>query len=1171
MATCKLYIDSYSGIGLNDGQSFTIGSKNHQVILNKLKYIKKVYQPGEILAVVTVKAKESKLPTYSDLQTCFLKKYVKMKFDDDVVADNYFVYSIKPVYDKQSSSTSLDVELGIYSLDKLMTLDKYNRAHTGKTLGAGIFLGEAAYYKISDLSFPSSVTSIIGTTIPVVSSPQLLSYTSSVKKDNADNFITDELRIPYAVQYEETFYDFMVRTANRYGEFLYFENGKLHLGIDLRESNYKKTDGSIIDWATRDNAVSLRYYESLCPSVISVTDKAYSYMDRKDSDTAVYASDTGFYRNSPLAIDAYLAVIEKDGFSSMEKKYKEWQKIIISVVYDALKATTLAKVITNIVTDLGWQAINNAMAVKNENDKNNKENITPWEKKETKEVGDQWSSPKLSQFSTQSGSKEMGTNIGNANLTNFTSSFYPYIRKIEEKLSSEAVTLDFNTNYFPLMLGDKIYVDGTDYVVIQVEGTVAQSQSNLKVKAIPLYSVGTNQSVAIPPVAPVAPVRFAKPQTAFVAGKLDPDKLCRVRILYHWQNKDEEPSPWIRVAQAGATNGGGIHYKPEDKDEVILEYEDGNVERPFVAGYMLTSYSTQNWPSSIPDRGITSKNGHSLSFKDPVDGLNFFLGFFPGLSLLKSLIPAADLDAIRVKDEKWRDLTGGFTLSDRYGLYKISGSSDGRAVSIASPMGNVSINAFTGITISAPNGDVKIEGKNVSISATNKLSITSGTSVTSKYLAKADKIVMDVFEGVVNNVLTKVIDLSFIRTVLEVALRPVDGTLKIKTTTFLCLEAGKGSTEIPAASYAKKTEASIARTDTAYTAMTTDHTKLKNTIPHIKEVVDTLVNGFSEAFEAWQRAEEAYRKLTGESAINAGEAVISHDTIKGKVNANVESNTLSIVEGDLNLNYISVKQLDPLPDNFSEAKPKEADFDGDPLHYRLALLSWENRSRNYETQKRQRQNLINKRAQNKAKIIDVCTTLLRAMNDFKRAGESFNHYEVVYANNPLGVFHISADICAALDFEYDIKRSYADELRSDMGTVSVNWEAQKQIMYRKVAFGVLKEHFTGAGDYKIAGLSKPDFTSAEAWKKFVSGIKVNDTKTFKDWGTDMLKKAFKFDEWKAFASRNPWKPNAKGKILFSDDASKTYSLNGNTVQEETNKEYLTKHYDIPIKAILETL
>ena len=56
-----------------------------------------------------------------------------------------------------------------------------------------------------------------------------------------------------------------------------------------------------------------------------------------------------------------------------------------------------------------------------------------------------------------------------------------------------------------------------------------------------------------------------------------------------------------------------------------------------------------------------------------------------------------------------------------------------RQISIESPFGDVNINAFTGITINAPNGDVKIIGKNVEIRANNNLKLVKGNILFSSH------------------------------------------------------------------------------------------------------------------------------------------------------------------------------------------------------------------------------------------------------------------------------------------------------------------------------------------------------------------------------------------------------------------------------------------------------
>lgn len=45
---------------------------------------------------------------------------------------------------------------------------------------------------------------------------------------------TKEFIQPYLVQYNESFFDFLVRVSNRCGEFLYYEDGYFNIGWEKR-------------------------------------------------------------------------------------------------------------------------------------------------------------------------------------------------------------------------------------------------------------------------------------------------------------------------------------------------------------------------------------------------------------------------------------------------------------------------------------------------------------------------------------------------------------------------------------------------------------------------------------------------------------------------------------------------------------------------------------------------------------------------------------------------------------------------------------------------------------------------------------------------------------------------------------------------------------------------
>ncbi len=276
-------------------------------------------------------------------------------------------------------------------------------------------------------------------------------------------------------------------------------------------------------------------------------------------------------------------------------------------------------------------------------------------------------------------------------------------------------------------------------------------------------------------------------------------------------------SPWVRVVTPMASPGGGTFFRPRVGDEVMVNFENDNVERPYVIGSVFSKNTLTPDEKMYRQRGpelqgkdvsmmMVSPNGHHITFTDPDGGTNFLTNLVsPGLGLwgtivggwFNSLLPGA------------KDLAGGIHIGDRYGLYEIDMKSHKRSIEINSPFGTVAINAFSGITISAPNGNVTIKGKNINLEASNKVNILSGLNIDDDpgfgdpegKANKAGKALTDLFAEIIPAELTKymfssVTDLSYIRHVVEVFVRPVDGTLKLKSKRYLMLEAGKGNATI---------------------------------------------------------------------------------------------------------------------------------------------------------------------------------------------------------------------------------------------------------------------------------------------------------------------------------------------------------------------------------------
>jgi hypothetical protein len=157
----------------------------------------------------------------------------------------------------------------------------------------------------------------------------------------------------------------------------------------------------------------------------------------------------------------------------------------------------------------------------------------------------------------------------------------------------------------------------------------------------------------------------------------------------------------------------------------------------------------------------------------------------------------------------------------------------------------VEIGAFTGINIKAPNGDIKISGKNVTIEAGSKLTLHSGKNIVDKKdmktkFADAAKAAGSTFldKTVGDLVNLKVVDMDIVRNVIEVFMRPIEGSLLLKSNNYVMLESGTGKVQVPLDRYAPSYQK-------AYKMLDKDSHKVYAKIVYYIKLIDKKVNNFS--------------------------------------------------------------------------------------------------------------------------------------------------------------------------------------------------------------------------------------------------------------------------------------------------------------------------------------
>jgi type VI secretion system secreted protein VgrG len=123
------------------------------------------------------------------------------------------------------------------------------------------------------------------------------------------------------------------------------------------------------------------------------------------------------------------------------------------------------------------------------------------------------------------------------------------------------------------------------------------------------------------------------PQTAVVVGppgeEIWTDELGRVRVQFDWDRlgeHNEKSSCWVRVAQVWAGANWGAMHLPRIGQEVIVDFLDGDPDRPLVTGrlynadnlppYDLPAQQTQSGIKSRSSKGGAHNNFNEIRFED---------------------------------------------------------------------------------------------------------------------------------------------------------------------------------------------------------------------------------------------------------------------------------------------------------------------------------------------------------------------------------------------------------------------------------------------------------------------------------------------------------------------------------------------------------------------------
>jgi uncharacterized protein involved in type VI secretion and phage assembly len=186
-----------------------------------------------------------------------------------------------------------------------------------------------------------------------------------------------------------------------------------------------------------------------------------------------------------------------------------------------------------------------------------------------------------------------------------------------------------------------------------------------------------------------------------VTDNADPDGLYRVKMKLPYLS-DTVETGWARVLQPGAGKGRGWNVLPEVDDEVLVGFEHGDIDHPYVLGGLVNGKDTPKYPQNeivksgkVSARLFNSRLGHELRFADGAASADQF---------------------VKIN-------TVGKEATLFLGVEKVDLQAEGVAVKVYNDKGSIEI---------TKDGDITLKGANIVLKSTQDITIDAGANVNIK-------------------------------------------------------------------------------------------------------------------------------------------------------------------------------------------------------------------------------------------------------------------------------------------------------------------------------------------------------------------------------------------------------------------------------------------------------
>ncbi|MEG1682301.1 MAG: phage baseplate assembly protein V [Oscillospiraceae bacterium] len=228
-----------------------------------------------------------------------------------------------------------------------------------------------------------------------------------------------------------------------------------------------------------------------------------------------------------------------------------------------------------------------------------------------------------------------------------------------------------------------------------------------------------------------------------VAKNYDKDMGGRVCVTIPTRDQKANELQWARVAMPSGGKAWGHYFLPEVGDQVLLVFEGGNIEKPYVIGCLQRDsdkFLTQSVDADNRTKRIVTKHGSMISFDDSPDDRDGKKDKITIQTANKAHTILLDNDGekIRIADKAGEDFiemkttegAGSLTIQMKSKVTIRVGDSvklvlNGESGSVKLEATQISLQADNQVAVKS-DGMVKLEGGTISEKASSAYKVESG-------------------------------------------------------------------------------------------------------------------------------------------------------------------------------------------------------------------------------------------------------------------------------------------------------------------------------------------------------------------------------------------------------------------------------------------------------------